>query len=80
MRKITDSTKPKEKGYNPIEEVRMDLVGLELEALSIMLHHWATLEGVVKRKDEWKDKMPVFRKAVIAGRHTGAGSERLSRK
>ncbi len=72
MRKITVSTKPKKKVSNPTEEVRLDLVGLELEALSIMLHHWATPEGVVKRKDEWGDKMPAFRKAVIAGRYTGA--------
>jgi hypothetical protein len=72
MKEFTDSTKPKKKGSNPIEEVRIDLVGLELEALSTMLHHWATPEIVVERKDEWEDKIPAFRSAVI--KQTGTGS------
>lgn len=57
---------------NPIDEVRQELVGYELEALSLLFHCWAEPANVEKRKNEWGNKMPAFRKAIIAGKETGA--------
>lgn len=56
---------------NPIEEVRQELVGFELEALSLLLHFWAEPVNVEKRKNEWEDKITAYRKAIIAGKRTG---------
>jgi len=58
---------------SPIDEVQQDLVAFELEALALLLHKWAEPEIVKKReKDEWKNKIIAFRKAVIAGKSTGS--------
>ena len=57
------------------KNVREDLIGLELETVSLLLHFWAEPEAVKRRKANWKDKLPKLRSAVIAGMGPG-GSER----
>jgi hypothetical protein len=48
-----------------------ELIGFELEALSLLLHYWALPSVVKKRSANWKDKFPKFRSAVIAGMGKG---------
>jgi hypothetical protein len=48
-----------------------ELIGFELEALSLLLHYWALPFVVKKRTANWKDKFPKFRSAVIAGMGKG---------
>lgn len=56
-------------------KVSQKLIGLELETLSLLLHYWAMPESVKRRQANWKDKLPKFRSAVIAGMGQGS-SER----
>jgi hypothetical protein len=46
---------------------RQNLIGLELEALSILLHHWADPAIIEKREKEWDSKIPDFRSGVASG-------------
>jgi hypothetical protein len=58
---------------NPIDDVRRELVGFELEAFSLLFHFWAEPANIKKRKaDEWESKLIAFRRALIAGKSTGA--------
>ena len=57
---------------NWTENVRQDLVRFELVTLSKLLSLWAKPDVVRRRRDKWEDKLPYFRKGVMAGLRTGA--------
>lgn len=57
-----------------------DLIGFELEALSLLLRLWATPETVKRRSANWEDKIPKLRSAIIAGMGTGVHEMRLPRE
>lgn len=50
----------------PGSKVKPDFISMELEALSLLLHHWASPEIVEKKKINWKKKMHAFRSAIAA--------------
>lgn len=58
-------------GVKPQERVRDDLVALEYEALSLLLLHWAQPPDGSSRWMERRDKLPLFRAAVIGGKGSG---------
>jgi hypothetical protein len=60
-----------EEDSDPIEQVDVNLAGVELTALACLLRCWATPEVVAKRGNDWKAKLPAFRRAVGAGVQSG---------
>lgn len=62
------------------KKVNKKLVGLELEALSLLLHFWAKPKVVEKRKKQWDKKIVKFRKAVIADTGRGKHENHIPRE
>ena len=61
-------------------ELNLGLAGLELEALSLLLHFWAEPDVVKKRGDQLGKKLSMFRSAVITGVGKGKHEKHIPRE
>jgi len=56
---------PQKKRTHSVKNVNPDLVGLELLAHSALLRAWARPEIVEKRANQWKERLPALRDAIL---------------
>ncbi|MHA2064213.1 MAG: hypothetical protein ACXABY_07515 [Candidatus Thorarchaeota archaeon] len=62
------------------KNMKSRLMGFEYEALSLLLHFWATKNSHRNRSKKWPIKLSKLRQAVIAGTRKGMHEKRIPRE